>query len=141
LRVLQGIGYGFTIHEILNGKPQGANSAVWEEIRGGSTKGAFTRKASGHRAISSIRFILNLRVLVGARAQNVDYLIRISPNEGWILSESLTLDGTDIYSSVEVESSWDRPIIKVRYTPRRPGQRPHLSFQRSAPILHQLLRD
>jgi len=36
LRVLQGIGYGFTLSEILDGKPKGATSEVWEGIRGGS---------------------------------------------------------------------------------------------------------
>jgi predicted ATPase len=36
LRVLQGIGYGFTFHEILDGKPKSAASEVWEGIRGGS---------------------------------------------------------------------------------------------------------
>jgi len=36
LRVLQGIGSGFTINETLNGKPKGATSEVWEGIRGGS---------------------------------------------------------------------------------------------------------
>src|SRR5580693_7238961 len=36
LRVLQGIGYGYTVDEIFNGKPQGANSEVWNGIRGGS---------------------------------------------------------------------------------------------------------
>ncbi len=36
LRVLQGIGYGFTIDEIFNGKPKGAASETWEPIRGGS---------------------------------------------------------------------------------------------------------
>ena len=37
LRVLEGIGNGFTISEILNGKPKSATSGVWEGIRGGST--------------------------------------------------------------------------------------------------------
>ena len=36
LRVLQGIGNGFTISEILDGKPRSATSAVWSGIRGGS---------------------------------------------------------------------------------------------------------
>lgn len=38
LRVLQGIGYGFTIDEIFNGKPKSATSEVWDAIRGGSSK-------------------------------------------------------------------------------------------------------
>ena len=37
LRVLQGIGYGFTIDEIFNGKPKSSGSDVWnrseEEVR------------------------------------------------------------------------------------------------------------
>ena len=39
LHVLQGIGNGFTISEILDGKPRSATSAVWEGIRGGSRPG------------------------------------------------------------------------------------------------------
>ena len=41
LRVLQGIGNGFTISEILDGKPKSATSEVWEAIRGGSAKATF----------------------------------------------------------------------------------------------------
>jgi hypothetical protein len=33
LRVLQGIGHGYTVDEILNGKPKGANSEVWEYMK------------------------------------------------------------------------------------------------------------
>jgi len=36
LRVLQGIGYGFTIEEIFDGRQKSATSEVWEGIRGGS---------------------------------------------------------------------------------------------------------
>ena len=35
LRVLEGIGHGFTIGETLNGKPRSATNEVWEGIRGG----------------------------------------------------------------------------------------------------------
>ena len=37
LRVLQGIGNGFTINEILDGKPKGASNEAWDGIRGGSS--------------------------------------------------------------------------------------------------------
>lgn len=36
LRFLQGIGYGFSFSEILDGKPKSAGTEVWEGIRGGS---------------------------------------------------------------------------------------------------------
>lgn len=41
LRVLQGIGNGFTIGEILDGKPRSATSAVWDGIRGGRRRVCF----------------------------------------------------------------------------------------------------
>ncbi len=41
LRVLEGIGRGFTINETLNGKPRGATNEVWEGIRGGSSYACF----------------------------------------------------------------------------------------------------
>ena len=41
LRVLEGIGNGFTINEILGGKPKSATSEVWEGIRGGSAHAGF----------------------------------------------------------------------------------------------------
>ena len=41
LRVLEGIGRGFTINETLNGKPRGATNEVWKGIRGGSTHACF----------------------------------------------------------------------------------------------------
>ena len=52
LRMLEGIGNGFTIDEILNGKPKGATSEVWEGIRGGSAHACFTG-IDGEVAITS----------------------------------------------------------------------------------------
>ena len=47
LRVLQGIGSGFTINETLNGKPKGATSEVWEGIRGGCAHACFSGARDG----------------------------------------------------------------------------------------------
>ena len=44
LRFLQGVGSGFSIGEILNGKPQLPTSARWDGIRGGSETIAFRDK-------------------------------------------------------------------------------------------------
>ena len=46
LRVLEGIGRGFTVNEVLNGKPRGATNEVWEGIRGGSAHACFAGAAS-----------------------------------------------------------------------------------------------
>ena len=47
LRVLQGIGNGFTIGETLDGKPKSATSAVWGGIRGGSAMTRFAGAEDG----------------------------------------------------------------------------------------------
>ena len=52
LRVLEGVGNGFTINEILDGKPKGATSEIWEGIRGGSAYACFAR-ADGEVAIAA----------------------------------------------------------------------------------------
>ena len=41
LRVLEGIGNGFTIREVLNGKPRSSTSEAWQGIRGGSNHACF----------------------------------------------------------------------------------------------------
>jgi len=61
LRVLQGIGYGFTIGEILDGKPKSANSDVWDPIRGGSARAAFANGVSA----DEIRFEVSLDLSPG----------------------------------------------------------------------------
>lgn len=42
LRVLQGIGHGFTIGEVLNGRPESATRETWKGIRGGSDQACFS---------------------------------------------------------------------------------------------------
>jgi len=140
LRVLQGIGYGFTIDEILNGKPKSANSDVWEPIRGGSGKAGFINKVGG-RASDAIIFSVQSRVSVGTSNPHVRYLIVISPKDGWVLDERLSVGGTEVFDSLPPDSSWDRPLITVRYNSSGRGRKPHIPFQRSKPVLHQLLRD
>lgn len=41
LRVLQGLAYGFTVDEVLNGKPRSATGESWQPIRGGSANAAY----------------------------------------------------------------------------------------------------
>ena len=46
-RVLAGIGRGFSIDEILNGKPRSATGEVWERIRGGTAHACFDGSDGG----------------------------------------------------------------------------------------------
>ena len=63
LRVLQGIGYGFSIDEIFNGKPRSSTNEIWEGIRGGSTRAAFRRRGAGRSSDpgAPIRFAVALQ--------------------------------------------------------------------------------
>ena len=45
LRVLQGIGHGFAVDEIFDGKPKSATGAAWSGIRGGSTGACFAGRS------------------------------------------------------------------------------------------------
>jgi len=84
LRVLQGIGYGFKINEVLNGKPKSATSEVWEGIRGGSRYAAF--RATSNSVLKSEREIKLTTVLSTGTSQH-QYSITILG--GGIGSEAL----------------------------------------------------
>ena len=79
LRVLQGIGNGFTISEILDGKPRSATSVVWDGIRGGSRRACFAG--------------------VGDNGDNEDVTIEVhgrfagGPLQKWLGSEKRRSDG------------------------------------------------
>jgi predicted ATPase len=87
LRVLQGIGYGYTVDEILNGKPKGANTEVWEGIRGGSK---FAPPLLAPDRIIEFRVSLSAPSLAGPAY----YVVRLSPANGRFLSENLSIDGS-----------------------------------------------
>ena len=53
LRVLEGIGNGFTMDEILNGKPKGSATETWIGIRGGSAYACFSNTDTGNVRIEA----------------------------------------------------------------------------------------
>ena len=65
LRVLQGIGNGFTISEILDGKPRSATSALWDGIRGGSRHARFAKGGSGDNGGTDVTFEVHGRFAGG----------------------------------------------------------------------------
>lgn len=143
LRVLQGIGYGFTVDEVLNGKPKTANSDVWEQIRGGSSRASFVGKSSkpndGTNAPEQvIRFHAKLQS--GGSPEVFDYSIGISAKLGCVREESLSVDGQEIYDSKGIVNDTSQPYFQVRYYRGTVGRQPHFSFEKSKPVLHQILQ-
>ena len=103
LRVLQGIGNGFTISEILDGKPRSATSEVWEGIRGGSSNACFF----GTDEVS----ITAYGTLEEESRLRCGYTINFSPAGGHILRESFHVGDTSYCTSIterRENSSFDR---------------------------------
>lgn len=94
LRVLQGIGYGFTLHEILDGKPKTAASEVWEGVRGYSARAAF--------AFDDLDEPTSFRVAgkLGDKSESTfDLMIAFLARKGYLREEHLSIDGDVIYHS------------------------------------------
>ena len=82
LRVLEGIGNGFTIEEILNGKPKSATSEIWEGIRGGSAHVCFSSKDEVR-----IPRIDTYGVLEKPSPTKWEYRVAFSPESGGVVTD------------------------------------------------------
>lgn len=141
LRLLQGIGYGFTIDEILNGKPKSANSEVWESLRGGSSRADFISRKDSETDIDEqvISIEVDLETF-GAKPHQMKYCIGISAQMGCLRSEMLQVDGRDVYNSEPVSNYPFGVAFGVRYYHGKKGTQPNYYFEKSRPVLHQLYR-
>lgn len=132
LRVLQGIGNGFTISEILDGKPKSATSEVWEGIRGGSAKACFANGVTGGEVTIAAEGHLDGRSWL--------YSISFAPQEGKVTQEGLSVGG-EIYTSDGVPRNLPGdPVIRVKYYQGKKGTQPQLPFESSRPVLGQFAK-
>ncbi len=129
LRVLEGIGRGFTVNEILNGKPRGATNEVWEGIRGGSTHACF----AGSDGTGSITVKVHGR-LEENPVRSWKFSITFLPAPGRVTRERLQV-GEVIYDAGQVTKSPGVPTLQVRhYYANR--ERPHVSESKNTrPVL------
>jgi len=135
LRLLQGIGYGFTLHEILDGKPQGASSERWIGIRGGSQKATCVNAG----ADEPIRITVAGKLGSNGTTKDWSYEIAFSALEGRLSFEKLTVGG-DIYDSSLIDNPVGDPSFTVRYYRGKKGTQPHLKFDKNRPVLGQFSR-
>lgn len=132
LRVLQGIGNGFTISEILDGKPSAENLQKWDGVRGGSTKATLAAAQGDPIRICATGLVDD--------ARRWRYDISFDAREGRVTAESLKVQD-DIYDTTAVAPVQnDGPTLRARYYRGGKGNPPHLAFERSKPILCQLAR-
>ena len=141
LRVLQGIGNGFTVSEILDGKPKSASSEVWEGIRGGSAKVCFEGPAKEDRFTIMVDGSL-APILAGHGLTDWRYSVTLAPALGWVASESLEYGGKTLYRTDPSKRSGG-PIHTVTLATGNPGRPPNRKLERSRPVLPQFakLRD
>ncbi|MBP7053496.1 MAG: AAA family ATPase [Phycisphaerae bacterium] len=95
LRVLQGIGYGFTLREILDGKPKSATSEVWEGIRGGSVGIGFA--SDGEDRPTSLEVAGKIS---GRSEDHFEFRIAFLAKDGRFREERLFASGDVIYDCV-----------------------------------------
>lgn len=140
LRVLQGIGYGFTVDEIFNGKPKSGNSEVWEPIRGGSSNVAHVKWDPAQN--KSVRSLIDISVTLRTpqSGRRLRYSIKLSALRSCVREESLYIGATPIFDSRQIENNPDWPSFTVRYYAGQKGRQPHLSFEKSRPVLLQMLK-
>ena len=135
LRVLQGIGNGFTVGEILDGKPRSATNETWDGIRGGSNKACF------EGARSPRAFAITVQGQFRPRRRKIpwEYSITMSPSLGRVEQERLTVDHLTLYDSTPADKGGiEDPVLEVRYYRGNPGRQPHLKLERARPALPQL---
>jgi energy-coupling factor transporter ATP-binding protein EcfA2 len=138
LQVLQGIGYGFTIEEIFNGKPKSTTSEVWEGIRGGSSRGAFLGKNGQQEGKGKIKFRAELQ-LPATPGQTVSYFIEILPEETAVLSENLEEGSRTVFTAVGPNWTPAAFLASIYSLPDDGGESNEL-LEKARPALGQWLR-
>jgi predicted ATPase len=96
LRFLQGVASGFTVDEVLNGKPKGPTSDEWEGIRGGGKNVAFIPLG---KANSKINQKIELKAQMLVREHLLELSLAITSPSLWLHRESFRADGADIYTT------------------------------------------
>lgn len=134
LRVLQGIGNGFTVSEILDGKPRSATSEVREGIRGGSAEACFR----GPDPPETFSITAAGRLNAGKAARRWQYSVTVSPGSGRVEAESLRYGGHRIYGFRAADTeSVGNSVVEVEYRGESSGRLRRLPFGRSRPALRQ----
>ena len=67
-----------------------------------------------------------------------EYSITISPSQGRVAQEFLTVGHSTLYDSTPADKSGlNDPVLEIRYYRGNPGRQPHLKFERARPALTQ----
>ena len=138
LRVLQGIGHGFTVNEILDGKPRSATTEVWDGVRGGSAKACFAGSAgSGSDEVT----IEAHGRLADNDSRAWELRIAFSPAAGRVARERLRVGPNTVYDAAPAGNLPDSPTLSVCSHSDSPGRPLYPPLESARPVIGQLASD
>ncbi len=148
IRVLQGIGNGFTVGEILDGKPKSATSEVWEPIRGGSAKAAYIKDPT-----SSFQIEVNVtdKNTETGKHWEANYGVGFNAENQRVIEEWLTIEkaiydsrpltGNINYTLPQIDPRlFTSPTFDVKYFHGKKGTQPHIQSEPHRTVLTQMMR-
>ncbi|MBX2901053.1 MAG: AAA family ATPase [Cyclobacteriaceae bacterium] len=143
LRVLQGIGHGFTIHEIFHGRAKTSSSIEWDGIRGGGDVAVFRAREGkpGRPSDPDTKNTFQFETTYLSNDVEFWYKIKIDPIKGLVACEEFSFKDTksvwhNVFQTIDAKLT-DR-IIRVKIFQGGKGKAPHHSFNRHIPVLHQM---
>lgn len=139
LRVLQGVGYGFTVTEIFDGKPKGSSSIAWDGIRGGSAGAVL--KVSPSQERKSFKAVIRLAIQLVIGEDHYEYEIGLNPTLGIVQQEGLCVNGIRVFETIELSKDRDEIIVRVRRSDLKDKDEDFVEviFSPNLPVLHQSL--
>ena len=134
LRVLQGIGRGLAVGEIMDGQADTAAGERWQGVRGGSAKACF----EGPERSETLSIAAAGKLSAGEATRRWEYSVSLSPRLGRVTGESLRFGGHAVFTAVVVhDAGVGNRLVEVEY--QRGGHLPPLPlpFDRSRSVLSQ----
>lgn len=132
-KFLQGIGYGFTIDEILNGKSKSVSSVEWDGIRGGNTNILFNGIKDSHSSKNTFE-ILSLYNLLG---HGCGYKIDVEPVKNRIVFEALLESDFTVFNTKYSKQKGFTHTVEIKTGKK--GRSPMINLNEYKTSLHQIL--
>jgi hypothetical protein len=142
LRVLQGIGYGFTIQEIFHGKAKTSSSIEWDGIRGGGDVAVYKAKEGkrGRPTMPDAKDTFAFEATYKFDDKEYWYSAKINPSKGIVAHEAFSYKDASGWHNVfeAIEANLTTRVIKAKIFSGSKGKAPHFTFNRHIPVIHQI---
>jgi len=142
IRLLQAIGYGFTVSEMFDGKAQAGGSVAWEGIRGGSERAVFrpSIRKKGKPKEKHTTTTCQFEADYHHKGVDYSYIIQLNPSKGIVQKERFSYTNKDgaTYKLFETLDKQQAAFITAEVFSDKKGRKPHFDFNPNRSLLHQL---